>query len=154
MAKFVGELPNDLIKMFEALELNTEAMLGEMVSAGAEVARQNVEAKMPRQLRAGMLSSGDAIRLTRVYKTPSDDGINCQVTIEGYFINRDGIKTPAPLVANLFEYGRSNSPYPKQPFFRQSFNKSQIEKAMLRVQEKYLKDDAAKYAKNWGKLFR
>ena len=154
MAKFVGELPTDLIKMFETLELNTEAMLGEMVSAGAEVARQNVEAKMPRQLRAGMLSSGDAIRLTRVYKTPSDDGINCQVTIEGYFINRDGIKTPAPLVANLFEYGRSNSPYPKQPFFRQSFNKSQIEKAMLRVQEKYLKDDAAKYAKNWGKLFR
>ncbi len=154
MAKFVGELPNDLIKMFEALEANTESMLGEMVQAGAEVARQNVEAKMPRQLRAGMLSSGDAIRLTRVYKTPSDDGINCQVTIEGYFINRDGIKTPAPLVANLFEYGRSNSPYPKQPFFRQSFNKSQIEKAMLRVQEKYLKDDAAKYAKNWGKLFR
>lgn len=154
MAKFVGELPTDLIKMFETLELNTEAMLGEMVSAGAEVARQNVEAKIPRQLKAGMLSSGDAIRLTRVYKTPSDDGINCQVTIEGYFINRDGIKTPAPLVANLFEYGRSNSPYPKQPFFRQSFNKSQIEKAMLRVQEKYLKDDAAKYAKNWGKLFR
>lgn len=154
MAKFVGELPNDLIKMFETLEVNTESMLGEMVQAGAEVARQNVESKMPRQLRAGMLSSGDAIRLTRVYKTPSDDGINCQVTIEGYFINRDGIKTPAPLVANLFEYGRSNSPYPKQPFFRQSFNKSQIEKAMLRVQEKYLKDDAAKYAKNWGKLFR
>lgn len=154
MAKFVGELPNDLIKMFETLEANTDALLGEMVQAGAEVARQNVEAKMPRQLRAGMLSSGDAIRLTRVYKTPSDDGINCQVTIEGYFINRDGIKTPAPLVANLFEYGRSNSPYPKQPFFRQSFNKSQIEKAMLRVQEKYLKDDAAKYAKNWGKLFR
>ena len=154
MAKFVGELPNDLIKMFETLELNTEEMLGEMVQAGAEVVRQNVEAKMPRQLRAGMLSSGDAIRLTRVYKTPSDDGINCQVTIEGYFINRDGIKTPAPLVANLFEYGRSTSPYPKQPFFRKSFNKGQIEKAMLRVQEKYLNDDAAKYAKNWGKLFR
>ena len=154
MAKFVGELPNDLIKMFETLEANTDALLGEMVSAGAEVVRQNVEAKMPRQLRAGMLSSGDAIRLTRVYKTPSDDGINCQVTIEGYFINRDGIKTPAPLVANLFEYGRSNSPYPKQPFFRQSFNKGQIEKAMLRVQEKYLNDNSDKFAKNWGKLFR
>lgn len=154
MAKFVGELPNDLIKMFETLEANTDALLGEMVSAGAEVVRQNVEAKMPRQLRAGMLSSGDAIRLTRVYKTPSDDGINCQVTIEGYFINRDGIRTPAPLVANLFEYGRSNSPYPKQPFFRQSFNKAQIEKAMLKVQDKYLNDKADKFAKNWGKLFR
>jgi hypothetical protein len=141
MARFEGILPTEVINMFETLELNTEKMLGDMVEAGAEVARQNVEAKMPRQLRAGLLSSGDSIRITRVYKTPSDDGINCQVMIDGYFINRDGIKTPAPLVANLFEYGRSSSPYPKQPFFRQSFNKSQIEKAMLKVQEKYIKGD-------------
>ena len=140
MAAFVGGLPDDLIKLFETLEINTEKMLGEMVQAGAEIARQNVESKMPRQLRAGMLSSGDAIRLTRVYKTPSDDGINCQVTIEGYFINRDGIKTPAPLVANMFEYGSSKREYPKQPFFRSSFNKGQIEKAMLKVQEKYIKE--------------
>ena len=141
MARFEGILPTEVIDMFETLELNTEKMLGDMVEAGAEVARQNVEAKMPRQLRDGLLSSGDAIRLTRVYKTPSDDGINCQVMIDGYFINRDGIKTPAPLVANLFEYGRSSSPYPKQPFFRASFNKSQIEKAMLKVQEQYIKGD-------------
>lgn len=141
MARFEGILPTELIKQFETLEVNTEKMLGDMVEAGAEVARQNVEAKMPRQLRAGLLSSGDSIRITRVYKTPSDDGINCQVMIDGYFINRDGIKTPAPLVANLFEYGRSSSPYPKQPFFRASFNKSQIEKAMLKVQEQYIKGD-------------
>lgn len=141
MARFEGILPTEVIEMFETLELNTEKMLGDMVEAGAEVARQNVEAKMPRQLRDGLLSSGDSIRLTRVYKTPSDDGINCQVMIDGYFINRDGIKTPAPLVANLFEYGRSSSPYPKQPFFRASFNKSQIEKAMLKVQEQYIKGD-------------
>lgn len=141
MARFEGILPTEVINMFETLELNTEKMLGDMVEAGAEVARQNVEAKMPRQLRAGLLSSGDSIRITRVYKTPSDDGINCQVMIDGYFINRDGIKTPAPLVANLFEYGRSSSPYPKQPFFRASFNKSQIEKAMLKVQEQYIKGD-------------
>lgn len=154
MAKFTGELPNDLIKMFETLEINTDALLGEMVQAGAEVAQKNVAAKMPRQLRDGLLSSGDAIRITRVYRTPSDDGINCQVMIEGYFINRRNVKTPAPLVANLFEYGRSNSPYPKQPFFRAAFNKGQIEAAMLKVQEKYIRADAEKYAKNFERMFR
>ena len=139
MAKFTGELPTELIKQFETLELNTEKMLGEMVEEGAKVARQNIEAKMPSALRESLGS--DNIIVSRVYKTPSDDGINCQAMIVGYFKNKNGETVPAPLVANVFEYGRSNSPFPKQPFFRQSFNKGQIEKAMLRVQEKYIKGD-------------
>jgi len=137
MASFVGGLPDDLIKMFTALERDTDKMLGEMVQAGAEVAKANVKSKMPQALRESL--SDDNIILTKVYKTPSDDGINCQAMISGYFTNKDGKVTPAPLVANLFEYGRSDSPYPKQPFFRQSFNKGQIEKAMLKVQDKYIK---------------
>lgn len=139
MARFESILPTDLIKQFETLEVNTEKMLGEMVETGAEVARQNIEAKMPSALRESLGS--DNIIVSRVYKTPSDDGINCQAMIVGYFTNRNGERIPAPLVANVFEYGRSNSPFPKQPFFRQSFNKRQIEKAMLRVQEKYIKGD-------------
>ena len=67
--------------------------------------------------------------------------INCQAMIVGYFTNRNGERVPAPLVANMFEYGSSTRKYPKQPFFRQSFNKGEIEKAMLRVQEKYIKGD-------------
>ena len=139
MARFEEILPTDLIKQFETLELNTEKMVGEMVQAGAEVARQNIEAKMPRAFREALGS--DNIIVSRVYKTPSDDGINSQAMIVGYFTNKNGEKIPAPLVANVFEYGRSNSPFPKQPFFRQSFNKGQIEKAMLRVQEKYIKGE-------------
>lgn len=139
MARFSGGLPTDLIKVFQDLEINTEKMLGDMVEAGAEVALQNVKAKMPRNLRAGL--SDKNIRLTKVYKTPSDDGINCQAMIDGYFINKDGVKTPAPLVANMFEYGSTKRKYPKQPFFRSSFNKGQIEKAMLKVQDKYIKED-------------
>lgn len=138
MARFVGGLPDDLIKLFKDLEINTETMLGEMVEAGAEVARENIKAKMPRAFRAGL--TDDNIILTRVYKTPSDDGINCQAMISGYFKNKNGEETPAPLVANLFEYGSSKKEYPKQPFFRSSFNKGQIEKAMLKVQEKYIKE--------------
>ena len=139
MAKFTEILPTELIKQFETLEVNTEKMLGEMVEEGAKVARENIEAKMPSALRESLGS--DNIIISRVYKTPSDDGINCQAMIVGYFKNKNGETVPAPLVANVFEYGRSNSPFPKQPFFRQSFNKGQIEKAMLRVQEKYIKGD-------------
>ena len=139
MARFEDVLPTELIKQFETLEVNTEKMLGDMVQAGAEVAEKNIIAKMPRALYQGLGS--DNIIISRVYKTPSDDGINCQAMIVGYFKNKNGETVPAPLVANVFEYGRSNSPFPKQPFFRQSFNKGQIEKAMLRVQEKYIKGD-------------
>lgn len=139
MARFSGGLPEDLIKLFKELEINTEKMIGEMTKAGAEVALNNIKAKMPKNLRAGLDEKN--IRITRVYKTPSDDGINCQAMIDGYFTNKEGKKTPAPLVANLFEYGRSGNPYPKQPFFRASFNRKQIEVAMKKVQDKYIKED-------------
>lgn len=139
MARFVGGLPDELIKQFTTLDLNVEKMLGEMVQAGADVAKANIKAKMPTALREGLTDNN--IILTKVYKTPSDDGINCQAMISGYFTNRNGEVTPAPLVANMFEYGSSSRKYPKQPFFRQSFNKGQIEKAMLKVQEKYIKED-------------
>ena len=139
MARFSGGLPTDLIKVFKDLDINTEKMIGEMVEAGAEVAKSNIKTKMPSELRSTL--SDRNIIVTKVYRTPSDDGINCQAMITGYFTNKDGKETPAPLVANLFEYGRSTSPYPKKPFFRSSFNKGQIEKAMLKVQEKYIKED-------------
>ena len=82
MARFMGELPDDLIKVFQQLEINTEKMLGDMVTAGAEVTRRNVNQNMPASLKES-LSRGDAVRLTKVYKTPTDDGINCQVYIDG-----------------------------------------------------------------------
>lgn len=140
MALYEGGLPDELIKMFETLERDTSQMLGEMVQAGAKVTAQNVKAKMPNGLKKVLIKQGDALRVTRVYKTPSDDGTNCQVMIDGYFYNRFGRKTPAPLVANMFEYGSTKRKYPKQPYFRNSFNKKQIETAMLKVQEKYIKE--------------
>ena len=138
MAAFVGGLPDDLIKMFTDLEKDTEQMLSDMVTAGAAVVEANVNAKMPRDFKKVL--NGNNIRVTKVYKTPSDDGINCQVQITGYFINRHKQVTPAPLVANIFEYGRSGAPYPKRPFFRASFNASQIEQAMLDAQKKYIEE--------------
>ena len=46
---------------------------------------------------------------------------------------------PVPLIIRAREFG-SSSGEAKKPFFRKSFNKNQIESAMLQVQKKYIKD--------------
>ena len=137
MARFQMELPNDLIKEFEKLEKNTEQMMGEMTKAGAEVVMANVKKNIP----ASFLDSDimNCLKLTKVYKTPSDGGINTKIGFYGYFKNHLGIKTPAPLVVNVFEHGSSK--FSKQPFFRKSFKKAQVEKAMLEIQKQYIKED-------------
>lgn len=137
MARFQMELPNDLIKEFEKLEKNTEQMMGEMTKAGAEVVMANVKKNIPPSFLDSDIMK--CLKLTRVYKTPSDDGINTKIGFYGYFKNRLGIKTPAPLVVNVFENGSSK--VSKKPFFRKSFKKSQIEKAMLETQKQYIKED-------------
>ena len=48
MASFKEELPNDLIKMFQELDQDSEKMMGEMTKAGAEVVYRNVLKNMPR----------------------------------------------------------------------------------------------------------
>ena len=137
MASFKAELPNDILKEFEALEKNTEKMLEEMTEAGAKVVLENIKASVPQSWYSSNIMK--CLKVTDSYRTPSDDGVNTKVAFYGYFINRNGEKIPAPLVANVTEYGRSNSPYPKKPFLRRSFKKSDIEKAMLEIQNKYIK---------------
>lgn len=136
MARFKAELPNDIIKQFEGLEKNTDQMLAEMTEAGANVVLQNIKASMPHSWYSSNIMK--CLKVTKSYKTPSDDGVNTKVAFYGYFINRNGERIPAPLVANVTEYGRSNSPYPKKPFMRRSFKKAQIEKAMQAIQDKYI----------------
>ena len=140
MAKATFEIPTELIQQINKLEQNTEKMMGEMVEAGAKTVLEKIENNAP----AGMKKDPklmNCLGTTRVYKTPSDDGINVKVGFSGYFTNQDGVRTPAALVANVYEYGRSTSPFPKQPFMRKSFNKTAITKAMEEVQKKYIKED-------------
>lgn len=133
MARFEVELPTELIQQFEKLQLNTEKMLEEMTKAGAKTVYSNMISGAPKGLAKHIIT-------TRTYKTPSDDGINTKVMVSGYFKNRWGQTVPAPLVANVFEYGRSNLPFPKHPFMRRAFNKGQIEAAMLAVQGRYIQE--------------
>ena len=148
MARFNLELPTEIMKDIDKVYNNADAIFGGMTKAGAEVALNNAKANAPNT----KLKSH--IKLSKVYKTPSDDGINTKVVITGwipfsnpnrkYFIrsgaggdkysSTEGV--PADFLAKLYEYGRSTSPFPKKPFFRKSFKKAQIENAMLNAQKK------------------
>lgn len=139
MAKARFEIPKELLNQVKKLEHDTPEMMKAMVEAGAETVLERMKSNAP----AGMKSSPimNCLSSTRPYEAPSDDSINVKVGFAGYFTNEDGVRTPAPLVANIFEYGRSNSPFPKQPFMRKSFNKGAITKAMEAVQKKYIPEE-------------
>lgn len=137
MATYKAELPNEIIKEINKLAGDTEIMLEDMTQAGARIVYENIKVGVPQSWFDSNIMR--CLQITKTYKTPSDDGVNTKVAFYGYFQNRNNKKTPAPLVVNVTEYGRSNSPYPKHPFVRRAFKKSQIEKAMLAVQKKYIK---------------
>lgn len=134
MAKFEMQLPTEIMKDIQKIYDNSEEIFGEMTRAGAEVVNRNIEANVPQSIRNSKMMN--CLKVTKTYKTPSDDGINTKVGFYGYFENEDGKTVPAPLVANVFEYGRSNLPFPKHPFMRKSFKKSEIEQAMLKAQKR------------------
>jgi len=138
MAKFNLELPEQIIKDFERIYGDSEAIFGGMTRAGAEVVYNRVKANVPPAFRGSNIMK--TMRLSKTYRTPSDEGVNTQVMFDGYFYTRPNKsgkveKVPAPLVCNMFEYGSSKHKYPKHPFFRKSFNKRAIEKAMLEAQK-------------------
>ena len=134
MARFDMELPNDLLKAFEGLEVNTDKMMGEMTKAGAEVVYKKVLKNIPKSFQSSNIMK--CLKITRTYKTKSDNGVNTKIAFYGYFKNKRGVEEPAPLVANVFEHGTST--VKKQPFMRKSFNKTEMEAEMKKVQEEYL----------------
>ena len=135
MAKFKMELPNEIIEDISMIYNNTDIIFGQMTLAGAKVVYQNIQKNIPKNFVDSNIM--DCLKITRTYKTPSDNGINNKVGFYGYFTNHNGVKTPAPLVAGVFEYGSSK--FTKRPFLRKSFKKPQIERAMLEAQKRYSK---------------
>ena len=148
MAKFAMELPTEEIEKAEKLSRNTDKIFGEMTRAGAKVVADNMKSTAPNQGLA------EGIKLSRTYKTPSDDGINTKVYFSGYFPfqgnrttfarrNRNGGKmyttskgVPKEFVAIMYEYGRSDGTFPKKPFVRKAFtNRNAIEKEMRKAQK-------------------
>ena len=140
MAKFEMELPTDVIEDIEKVYFNTDKIFGGMTKAAAKMVKAQVQANVPKNFYTQKNGKGGTImkclKVTRTYKTPTDDGINTKVGFYGYFTNQDGKKTPAPLVCNMFEYGTSKRKFPKHPFLRKSFNPSAIKATMLAEQKK------------------
>ena len=114
MAKFKMEMPTEIMKQFKEIHDNSDEIFGEMTRAGAEVVEKNIIANVPQSIQKSEMMK--CLKVTKTYKTPSDDGINTKVGFFGYFKNEDGKIVPAPLVANVFEYGRSNLPFPKPTY--------------------------------------
>lgn len=145
MARFEMELPNELMENFKLLEKDSEEILGKMTEAGAEAVWHNVKLFAPEPLKK-------YARISKTYKTPTDGGINTKIYLSGYipfsnpnrklftrkakegYVYSTDKGVPVPFLANIYEYGRSNAPFPKHPFFRKSFKKNQIEQAMLDAQ--------------------
>ena len=136
MARFEMELPLELLNSFQNLTNNSEKMLGEMTRAGAKKVFDNVKTNMKKSF-SDTKGLEKCLKITRTYKTPSDDGISTKIGIYGYFENKNGKTVPAPLVANAREYGTSRGET-RKPFFRKSFKENEITEEMLAVQNKYL----------------
>lgn len=151
MAKFSCELPIELIRELSKLEQNTPKMMEEMTKAGAEVVKKNVVSNMKSSFEDSSKLE-KYLQITRTYRT-KDGSVNTKVAFYGYY--KKGSKTfsitskkgttysydgiPVPLIVRAREFG-SSSGEAKRPFFRKSFNKSQIESEMLKVQKKYIKE--------------
>lgn len=143
MANFKAELPTDLIDVFSELEDNIEIVFGKMTMAGAKVVHKNILSNMKKSFKSTR-SLEKGLKITKIYKTPSDDGINTKISFYGYDEETKSEKypngVPIPLKALAREFG-TTSGESKRPFFRKSFRKQEIEQEMLKIQEEYIKGD-------------
>ena len=133
MAKFEISLPTQLMNDLRKIYDNADEIFMAMTQAGAEAVRDNMIQFAPPAFKDSNIMN--CLKITRPYKTPTDGGINTKVAFYGYFENKEGVVTPAPLVVNVFEHGRSHPSFKKHPFIRKSFNRSNIREAMLKAQK-------------------
>ena len=145
MARFELILPDDVMKDIAKISKNTEEIFGGMTKAAADMVASNARAACPSS------SLANHIKVSVTYKTPSDSGINNKVYISGYLPftgkrtsftrrGRSGMYTttkgiPAPFLANMYEYGRSDGTFPRKPFFWTAFKTGMIEAVMKKKQK-------------------
>lgn len=152
MAGFAVELPTEILKYLDKIYKNSDEIFGGMTKAGAEVVVKNVKNNITfsGDARSKMLAG---LHTSRIYKTPSDGGINTKVYFSGYmpfsgkrttfsrrgksggqvYTTKKGV--PRAFVGLVREYGHSSN-MKKKPFFRKSFKSGEIEKAMYAAQKK------------------
>ena len=112
MAKFTEELPVELIRQFEELNLGATDMMKKMTEAGAKVVYTNVKSNLKKVLNRRTGDLEKSLIITRPYKNSKEE-IATKVGFYGY--DRNGI--PNPLKAMAREYGTSNGEA-KKPFLQ------------------------------------
>jgi hypothetical protein len=136
VAGFSLELPTEVMGSINKLYDNAEGMMMEMTKAGAQVVYRNIQNNMKKSFKTTR-SLEKGLKVTKSYKTKSDDAINTKVGFYGY----DEDKVPIPLKALAREYGTSRGEK-KKPFMRKAFkDTTSITDAMMIVQERYIKDE-------------
>lgn len=142
MARFQADIDNGILQSMERMERGSEAVMGEMVNAGADTVLRNIRANMRSSFKSTR-SLEQGLGKTRTYKTPSTDGIAVKVGFRGYSPTRKTKRfnsgVPIPLIAIAREKGTKRGEA-KKPFFRKSFNKSAITASMKQVEPKLFKD--------------
>lgn len=152
MAQFRVSLPKEELEQLKYIEQNTDQIFGTMTKEAAEAVAARVRANAP------ISELAQNTKVSRTYKTPTDDGINTKVYISGYidtgkaFTRRGRVGgkqyttykgKPLEFIAKVFEYGTSyrftnNDAYRgfmgKEPFFRKGFTPSLIDAVMKKVQ--------------------
>lgn len=141
MAKFSSEIPNELFHQLE--RFSVKDMMSEMVAEAGKAVLNNMRDNMHKVFKTTK-SLDKGLKMTKVYKTSSDDGINVAIGFYGYDTEKISEKypkgKPIPLIAMAREYGTSSGEK-KRPFMRKSFKKAEIEAIMQKVQDKYIGGD-------------
>ena len=157
MAKFNLQLPSDIMDDLKKLSNNSDKIFGKMTEEAAKSVAQTVKATAP------LPEIAQGVTTTKVYKTPSDDGINTKVIFRGdvplkggrmQFTRRGRVGgkkyttkkgVPIEFLAQVWEYGTSprytdtgayRGYIGKKPYFRKAFKKDQIERIMREVQKR------------------
>jgi len=116
-----------------------------MLEDGAAVLQEQAEKNLSEVVGSGTKyksrSTGGLqrlVKLSRVYKVANGDS-HIKVGVWGYYYP-NGKKTPAPLVANVLEHGRSNMS--AKPWLKPAISKAR--KACIAAMQKRFDDEVSK----------
>lgn len=157
MAKLVVTMPDEIIRQVKSIDDNYDKIFGGMTDAGADVMMGYIQKGAKWAFGSKATNPLKALKKTKVYKTPSDGGINTKVAFYGYQKpkkKKDGTNVRV-MIKGKYDYTNKGVPWAiitaarssgtvyrhpggierSIPFMPQALShKAEIEKAMLKKQ--------------------
>ena len=149
MAKFTFEMPMDMIKELETLEMNTPEMMKAMTDAGATVVYNNIMKNIDLPNTKTGREIIKSFKVARAVKGRKFSGYATRVYSDGYVFSSGWSKgakkypdkgVPIPLIIAVMEFGSTYAS--KKPFYRKSWKKAEIEDAMKAAQKQYISNSS------------